>query len=153
MYRLTIMCLALLLATVSATNVKQCKKGQPFPLSVDIEGCETVPCNVIKGSTAIMNVHFVGTRDNTKKITGVVHATSLGITIPYPLPDEVADVCSNLLYGAECPIDETEDVVYNFKFDVDSSYPEVSVKVQLDLVDELNQSVACFIADIKVQKG
>ncbi|XP_053953955.1 NPC intracellular cholesterol transporter 2-like [Anastrepha ludens] len=153
MYRLTIVCFALFLAAVSATNVKQCSKGQPFPLSVDIEGCDQPPCNVVKGTTALMKVNFVGTHDNTKKITAVVHATTLGITVPYPLPEDVADVCSNLLYGASCPIDKSEDVVYNFKFDIDSSYPEIKVKVQLNLVDESNESVACFTADVKVQKA
>uniref|UniRef100_A0A034WC65 Epididymal secretory protein E1 n=1 Tax=Bactrocera dorsalis TaxID=27457 RepID=A0A034WC65_BACDO len=153
MFRLTATCLALFLASVSATNVRQCTNGRPFPLSVEIEGCTTMPCNVVKGSTAVMKVNFVGTRDNIKSINGVVHATALGLTVPYPLPDDVADVCRNLLYGASCPIDESEDVVYNFNFYIDPSYPEVSVKVELDLVDEDKQSVACFVTDIKVQKS
>ncbi|XP_014089850.1 NPC intracellular cholesterol transporter 2 [Bactrocera oleae] len=153
MFRLAIVCLALFLASVSATNVRQCKNGRPFPLSVEIEGCDSMPCSVVKGSTAVMKVNFVGTHDNTKSIRGVVHATALGLTVPYPLPDDVADVCRNLLYGASCPIDESEDVVYNFNFYVDSSYPEVSVKVELDLIDENQESVACFVTDIKVQRS
>uniref|UniRef100_A0A034WPG6 Epididymal secretory protein E1 n=1 Tax=Bactrocera dorsalis TaxID=27457 RepID=A0A034WPG6_BACDO len=153
MYRLTVMCFALLVATAAATKVSQCKNGQPFPLSVDIENCEDTPCDVHKGSTVVMKVHFLGNRDNIKSITGVVHATTLGLTVPYPLPDDVADVCSNLLYDAMCPIYETEDVVYNFNFYVDTSYPEISVKVQLNLVDENKDSVACFITDIKVRKA
>ncbi|TMW49976.1 hypothetical protein DOY81_004935, partial [Sarcophaga bullata] len=36
------------------------KNGQPFPLSVDVEGCDQPPCDVIKGSSAIMDVQFVG---------------------------------------------------------------------------------------------
>uniref|UniRef100_A0A0A1WDZ8 Epididymal secretory protein E1 n=2 Tax=Zeugodacus cucurbitae TaxID=28588 RepID=A0A0A1WDZ8_ZEUCU len=112
-----------------------------------------MPCNVVKGSTAVMKVHFVGTRDNIRSINGVVHATALGLTVPYPLPDDVADVCRNLLHGALCPIDESEDVVYNFNFYVDTSYPEVSVKVELDLVDENKESIACFVTDIKVQRA
>ncbi|XP_017463187.1 PREDICTED: epididymal secretory protein E1-like, partial [Rhagoletis zephyria] len=99
-------CVALLLASASATNVKQCKNGQPFPLGVDIEGCDQLPCNVVKGGRTLMKVNFVGTRDNIKQIRAVVHATALGITVPYELPEEVADVCRNLLYGASCPIDK-----------------------------------------------
>ncbi|XP_017481442.1 PREDICTED: protein NPC2 homolog [Rhagoletis zephyria] len=153
MFRLTIVCFALFLATASATNVKECKNGEPFPLSVDVEGCEEIPCTVLKGSTVVMQVHFVGNRDNTKQISANVYATALGITVPYPLATELADVCSNLLYGANCPIDKTEDVVYNFNFEVDTSYPEISVKVRLNLVDENSDSVACFITDIKVRKS
>ncbi|XP_054081769.1 NPC intracellular cholesterol transporter 2 homolog a-like [Zeugodacus cucurbitae] len=153
MFRLTIVCLALFLASVSATNVRQCKNGRPFPLSVEIVGCDKMPCNVVKGSTAVMKVNFVGTRDNIRSINAVVHATALGITAPYPLPADVADVCRNLLNGASCPIDESEDVVYNFNFYIDPSYPEVSVKVELDLVDEYKESIACFVTDIKVQRA
>uniref|UniRef100_A0A0A1WWK9 Epididymal secretory protein E1 n=1 Tax=Zeugodacus cucurbitae TaxID=28588 RepID=A0A0A1WWK9_ZEUCU len=153
MYRLTVICLALFLATAAATNVRECKNGQPFPLSVEVVNCAEMPCDVPKGSTVKMNVHFLGNRDNIKTITGVVHATTLGLTVPYPLPDEVSDVCRNLMHGAICPIYETEDVVYNFNFFIDPTYPEVSVKVELDLVDENKESVACFVTDVKVRRA
>ena len=42
------------------------KNGQPFPLSVDIEGCDEPPCTVIKGTTAIMYVHILGSKLKTK---------------------------------------------------------------------------------------
>ncbi|XP_037955976.1 NPC intracellular cholesterol transporter 2 [Teleopsis dalmanni] len=138
---------------VTATTVKQCKKGQPFPLNVTINDCEEPPCNIVKGTTAIMDMHFVSTKDNIRKLTAKVSATTLGLTVPYDLPEEVSDVCSNLLYGAICPIDETEDVVYRLNFYIDYLYPEISVKVEVSLMDEDNESVACFNVDIKVKKG
>ena len=69
------------------------------------------------------------------------------------MPDDVADVCSNLLYDAMCPIDNTEDVVYQFNFYVDSYYPEIPVTVEISINDENDDSVACFICNIKVKKG
>lgn len=92
-------------------------------------------------------------RDNTKSLTAKVRATTLGVTVPYDLPEEVADVCSNLMYGAICPIYNTEDVIYQFNFFVDSYYPEISVAVEVSLLDENDESVACFICNIKVRKG
>lgn len=82
-----------------------------------------------------------------------VLATALGITVPYELPADVANVCENLLDGASCPIDKGEDVVYKFHFYVDSYYPEIPVSVEVSLNDENGESVACFVCDIKVKKG
>ncbi|XP_013100040.2 NPC intracellular cholesterol transporter 2 [Stomoxys calcitrans] len=153
MLKLFVVSIALLIAGAAATNVKQCKNGQPFPLSVDVIGCDEVPCDVVKGTTALMNVHFVGTKDNIRNLTAVVHATTIGITVPYDLPPEVANVCDNLLYGANCPIYKTEDVVYSFKFFIESHYPEISVSVQVSLEDETGESIACFVCNVKVRKG
>ncbi|XP_075148483.1 Niemann-Pick type C-2e [Haematobia irritans] len=153
MLKLFTMSIALMIAVTAATNVKECKKGQPFPLSVEVVGCDEVPCDVVKGTTALMNVHFVGTKDNIRNLRAVVHATTIGITVPYDLPPEVASVCDNLLYGATCPIDKTEDVVYAFKFYVESHYPEISVSVQVSLEDDEGESIACFVVNIKVKKG
>uniref|UniRef100_A0A1I8M5L1 MD-2-related lipid-recognition domain-containing protein n=2 Tax=Musca domestica TaxID=7370 RepID=A0A1I8M5L1_MUSDO len=150
---LFVIVVALMIAGIGATNVKECKKGQPFPLSVDIVGCDEMPCNVVKGTTAVMYVHFVGTKDNIRKLNAVVHATTLGITVKYDLPEDVSNVCDNLMYGATCPIDKTEDVVYAFNFYIDSSYPEISVSVQVSLNDEEDDSIACFVANIKVKRG
>lgn len=57
------------------------------------------------------------------------------------------------MYGAICPIYNTEDVIYQFNFFVDSYYPEISVAVEVSLLDENDESVACFICNIKVRKG
>ena len=83
----------------------------------------------------------------------IVRATALGVTVPYELPADVANVCDNLLDGASCPIDKDEDVVYKFNFYVDTYYPEIPVAVEVSLNDESGESIACFICDIKVKKG
>ncbi|XP_065359635.1 NPC intracellular cholesterol transporter 2-like [Calliphora vicina] len=153
MFKFIIVVFISFVALSAATNVKRCKNGQPFPLSVEVEGCTEPPCDVIKGTTAVMDVHFVGTKNDIRSLNAKVLATALGITVPYELPEDVADVCSNLLDGATCPIGKDEDVVYKFNFHVDSYYPEIPVAVQVSLNDENDESVACFICDIKVKKG
>ena len=83
MFKFVAILLVSCLALASATNVKRCKfldplnpkhtfsiyarkilgkNGQPFPLSVDVKGCDQPPCDVIKGSSAIMDVQFVGSK-------------------------------------------------------------------------------------------
>ena len=150
--RFVILSVALLLASVDAANVRQCKNGQPFPMSVQIEGCGVMPCSVVKGTTIVMYVKFLGVEAVTNQLTAKVRATTGFVTVPYELPTEVANVCDNLIDGAECPIYASEDVVYKFNFYIAEWYPEISVKVELSLVDEHNESAACFVTDIKVKK-
>lgn len=83
----------------------------------------------------------------------MVKAKTFGITIPYELPEEVRDVCSNLRYDAYCPLYETEDVTYLFVFPIASAYPEISVTIEIYLVDQDEKMVTCFKCDIKVKKG
>lgn len=87
------------------------------------------------------------------KATTLVKAKTLGITVPYELPEEVRDVCPNLLYGAYCPLYPTEDVTYLFLFPIANSYPEISVNVEIYLVDQDQTIITCFKCDIKVKKG
>lgn len=77
----------------------------------------------------------------------------MGITVPYSLPEEVADVCSNLMYYAYCPLDPTEDVTYLFDFFVMEAYPEISVKIEISLVNQDKDVVTCFTCPIKVIGG
>lgn len=79
-------------------------------------------------------------------------ATALGVTVPYELPENIANVCKNLLHGASCPLDAGEDATYKFIFPIGNMYPEIGVKVEVTLVDEKNSPVTCFAVDIKVTK-
>ncbi|TMW47356.1 hypothetical protein DOY81_007561 [Sarcophaga bullata] len=151
MFKFAAILLVSCLALTAATNVKRCKNGQPFPLSVDVEGCDQPPCDVIKGSSAIYGCTIP--KNNIQSLEAKVRATALALPVPYELPEDVANVCDNLLDGASCPIGKDEDVVYKFNFHVDSHYPEIPVSVEVSLNDESGESVACFVCDIKVKKG
>lgn len=85
--------------------------------------------------------------------TTLVKAKTLGITVPYELPEETKNVCANLMYGAYCPLYPTEDVTYFFLFPVASNYPEISVNIEIYLVNQDSDILTCFKCDIKVKKG
>ncbi|XP_017035870.1 mite group 2 allergen Gly d 2.02 [Drosophila kikkawai] len=144
--------LSLVLATVRATTVKQCK-DKPFPLSVNIQDCDEPPCIVYKGTVAVMEVHFLGNNNNIKSITATTTAKVLGMNLPYDLPEEVSDVCRNLLYGAMCPIDKDEDVTYQFNFYVEPAFPEITADVTVTLNDEDGEPITCFMVSCKLRKG
>lgn len=122
-------------------------------MRVDVRGCEAQPCPVIKGTEAVMDMQFVAKKDNTTKLTSKVTAYLGFVPIPYPIDDALASVCDNLLDGAYCPLDKTEDVTYRFVFPLDDSYPEIQVKVQVSLEDENKEIVSCFAVTIQVFKG
>ncbi|XP_016990051.1 NPC intracellular cholesterol transporter 2 homolog a [Drosophila rhopaloa] len=144
--------LALIVASVSATNVQQCK-NKPFPLEVRIKDCDEPPCVVYKGSIAVMEVQFLGNNNNIRSITATTTAKVFGMNLPYVLPDEVSNVCQNLLYGAMCPIDKDEDVTYEFNFYVDPSFPEITADVTVTLNDAQNEPITCFVVSCRIRKG
>ena len=83
----------------------------------------------------------------------MVKAKTFGVTVPYELPPEVRDVCPNLMYDAYCPLYRTEDVTYLFLFPIADIYPEISVNIEIYIVDQDSELVTCFKCDIKVKKG
>ncbi|EDW59159.1 uncharacterized protein Npc2d [Drosophila virilis] len=159
----TLICLSLLLLAsllngvqgddkMPATEVKRCSGNKPFPLEVRVSGCVVPPCDVIKGTVQTFEIDFAVDKYITSATT-LVRATTLGIiTVPYELPEDVAAVCPNLMYGAYCPLYPTEDVTYKFEFPI-GEYPEIGVKIEIYLVDQDRDIATCFVCDIKVKKG
>lgn len=86
-------------------------------------------------------------------ITATTTAKVLGMNLPYVLPEEVSDVCRNLLYGAMCPIDKDEDVTYQFNFYVEPSFPEITADVTVTLNDITGEPITCFVVSCKLRKG
>lgn len=52
-----ILIVALIPAMALATNVGQCE-GKPFPNAVRVANCSTVPCNIVRGTDAVMDMDF-----------------------------------------------------------------------------------------------
>ncbi|XP_022234455.2 uncharacterized protein LOC111082539 [Drosophila obscura] len=153
-------CLCLMLALawtlISAdTPIRHCADASiPLPLMVQIDECETLPCDLWKGSEAKIDIQFVATRNSMKQLSAEVRLTSLGMTIPYDLEASRANVCQNLLHGAYCPLDAGEDVTYELLLPVASSQPEVPTRLEVRLLDveNGNRVVSCFVADTRVKK-
>ncbi|XP_017873360.1 PREDICTED: epididymal secretory protein E1 isoform X2 [Drosophila arizonae] len=152
MFRIAFLTLAYLCITCGATPVKECK-NKPAPLNVDIKDCPEPPCVVYKGQFAIMDVQFLGDKNNIASITAKVQAKVFGMNLPYDLPEEISNVCINLLYGAMCPIYKDEDVTYRFNFYVDPLFPEITADVTVTLNDADDNPISCFIVSCKLRKG
>lgn len=152
MFRFVLLTLACLCVAANATNVKECK-NQPFPLEVSVADCVEPPCVVYKGQYAVMDITFLGVKNNLSNITTKTTAKVFGLNLPYDLPEEVSNVCDNLLYGAICPIDKGEDVTYRFNFFVDPVFPEITADVTVSLNDAQDNPISCFVCSCKIRKG
>ncbi|KAH8388195.1 hypothetical protein KR093_000105 [Drosophila rubida] len=151
-------CLVLALSwtfVAAETPVRHCaNESNPLPLMVQINDCNELPCDLVKGEESTIAIQFVATRNSMRQLTARVHLTSLGVTIPYELDAERGNVCGNLLHGAYCPLDAGEDVTYRLLLPVASNQPEVPTRLQVTLYDAENvdQVVACFLADTRIKK-
>uniref|UniRef100_A0A182S5S7 MD-2-related lipid-recognition domain-containing protein n=1 Tax=Anopheles maculatus TaxID=74869 RepID=A0A182S5S7_9DIPT len=130
---------------------RACSGGRPTPTEVRVEGCTVPPCDLVRGSDAIMDMDFTApfAADNLR--TEVV-ATALGVTAPFELPADRAAAC-NWLLNAQCPVSVNEDITYRLSMPVLLIYPRVSLIVEINLVDDAGQSLACFLLDARVVSG
>lgn len=82
-------------------------------------------------------------------LTPKIVAYALGQVVPYPLPDETMDVCSNL-GTSQCPLDSTEEATWYFLFAVGHEYPLISLTLEATLYDQSNNTIGCFSLDAQI---
>nr|AYV99599.1 venom polypeptide [Dolopus genitalis] len=143
--------LAALLVVASATEFRACQ-NPVNPAAVRVQGCEKMPCDIVKGKDAIIEVDFTA-----KKLANTLHAkivaNAAGIHVPYPLPENLGNVCKNLLNDGYCPLDANEDATYKLVLPVATGYPLIPVAIEVSIVDEETKVHSCFIIDIIVRKN
>ncbi|KAG6800907.1 NPC intracellular cholesterol transporter 2 [Apis mellifera caucasica] len=120
--------------------------GKPAPTNVKILGCDTLPCNLVRGTNVEANVDFKAVA-NTKTLRPVVDVDLGNSHMQYPLPEQNA--CKNLVNG-QCPLQSGQAATYYLKMPVLKAYPKVALTIQLSLVDENNNSEVCFKIPAKV---
>lgn len=108
-----------------------------------------MPCVVRRGNDALMDLDFTAPVHATS-LRPTVFASVLGATIQYPLPDHLQEAC-NHVYPNLCPLAAGTTTTYSFVFSVNSSYPPITVGVQVNLLNQNDEVVACFEVDIAVR--
>ncbi|XP_035907732.1 NPC intracellular cholesterol transporter 2-like [Anopheles stephensi] len=148
----SVLSVLLLVATTTVMGAgvatRACSGGRPAPTEVRVEGCTVPPCDLVRGSDAIMDMDFTAPFAADTLRTEVV-ATALGVTAPFELPADRAAAC-NWLLNAQCPVSANEDITYRLSMPVLLIYPRVSLTVEINLVDDAGQSLACFLLDARV---
>uniref|UniRef100_A0A182NJY2 MD-2-related lipid-recognition domain-containing protein n=1 Tax=Anopheles dirus TaxID=7168 RepID=A0A182NJY2_9DIPT len=153
--KLLAVCGVLLLAVGSSMGtgvaIRACAGNRPIPTEVRVEGCTVPPCDLVRGTDAIMDMDFTAPFAAANLRTEVM-ATALGVTAPFELPADRAAAC-NWLLNAQCPVSANEDITYRLSMPVLLIYPRVSLTVEINLVDDDGQSLACFMLDARVVSG
>ncbi|XP_039449790.1 NPC intracellular cholesterol transporter 2 homolog a-like [Culex pipiens pallens] len=127
---------------------RPCAGARPPPATLRIENCPQMPCELRRGSSAMMVMDYTSLTDATA-LRPIVTATALGITAPYELPANIAAAC-NWLVGARCPTSVGEDLSWHLTMPITAIYPLVSVTIEIDLQDQDGQTQGCFVVDTRV---
>uniref|UniRef100_A0A6M2E2J9 Putative niemann-pick type c2 n=1 Tax=Xenopsylla cheopis TaxID=163159 RepID=A0A6M2E2J9_XENCH len=114
---------------VQATTFSKCENGAALPETVDVTGCDKLPCPLERGTTSLTDVKFTVPADSAT-LTPQVIAKVAGLNVPYPMPPELSNACDFLKEGS-CPLKKGDKVVYNLKVPVLESYPPVSITFNL----------------------
>ncbi|XP_040153286.1 NPC intracellular cholesterol transporter 2 homolog a-like [Anopheles arabiensis] len=146
MFRVLLL-IALVPAFAYGNVSRACSGGRPQPTNVVIEGCTAPPCNLVRGQDVIGLIDFTTDRAVTS-MTTIATATALGVVTNYPLGSNA--ITCNFLQGSSCPLSANEDVTYRLTMPILSIYPLVSLSIEIDLVDQDNNSVSCFVVDAQV---
>uniref|UniRef100_A0A182N787 MD-2-related lipid-recognition domain-containing protein n=1 Tax=Anopheles dirus TaxID=7168 RepID=A0A182N787_9DIPT len=139
--------IALVPALAYGNVARVCTGSRPFPTTVDVVGCTAAPCNLVRGQDVIAYIDFTVDRA-VSSMTTVATATALGVVTNYPLGTNA--VTCNFLQGTSCPLSANEDVTYRLTMPILAIYPLVSLSIEINVVDQANASVACFVVDAQV---
>ncbi|BES91517.1 unnamed protein product [Nesidiocoris tenuis] len=115
---------------------------KPSIVSLDFQGCDTLPCKFTKGKEERFVIEFLA-NVAADKVKAKVKAFALGVETTYDLPASKADVCANLM-DAECPLEAGEDVKYLLLFPILPSFPNVPVVVEMYFVGDDGSNIACL---------
>ncbi|XP_062554053.1 NPC intracellular cholesterol transporter 2-like [Armigeres subalbatus] len=127
---------------------RPCAGARPVPSEVRMLDCPSVPCLLARGTDGKMAMDYTSVQEATNLHT-IVTATALGVTAPYELPADRAAAC-NWLVQSRCPTSPGEELTFHLSMPITAIYPLVSVAVEVDVVDQTQQSHGCFVLDIRV---
>ncbi|XP_035225243.1 NPC intracellular cholesterol transporter 2-like [Stegodyphus dumicola] len=115
--------------------------------SVSVEPCLREPCEIPKGSSAIITVRCLS-NVNAEKLRLSVWADVSGIELPYPGMRRDACRGKNLT----CPITNNQELQYVQKFEVKKFFPNVQTIARFNLKtnDDQDKTVCCFRAPVNV---
>ncbi|XP_072767760.1 NPC intracellular cholesterol transporter 2 [Anoplolepis gracilipes] len=129
-------CVAL---SMQDTPHDQCDDG-PGPLALRVEGCDSLPCYIYKGTNMSAQWDFLANAD-AKALEPRVEVSIGGISISYPFPEK--DACKSLTNG-KCPLKKDTKATYNLNMPINKNYPSVSPTIQFTLIDDNQNVQVCF---------
>ncbi|XP_015179260.1 PREDICTED: protein NPC2 homolog [Polistes dominula] len=137
---------AFCIASSMQSEYLKCSSGEPEPLALRIEGCDKLPCSLVRGTNLKAQWDFKVT-SNTANLKPRVRVTVLGVTTDYNYP--YPNACKDLVNG-ECPLEKGEEVTYSLSMPILKVYPILKLDIEFALVDDRNEAQVCFKINGKV---
>ena len=115
-------------------------------LSVQVDNCESLPCDLYRNSTVGIYVEFTSP-NQVDNVTLNVYAKSY-VTFDFV---KNADVCEEN-YNLDCPLKANQTQTFEMKVDILSYYPKWSLSVFAELVDgDSGEDIVCICIKVKIQ--
>ncbi|XP_020299320.1 epididymal secretory protein E1-like, partial [Pseudomyrmex gracilis] len=143
-YIIVAFCVAL---SLQATPNKPCDES-PLPVELRVDGCNSLPCNLHRGTNLTAQWDFVADSDSTK-LTISVNVMIFGYTVKYPYLQP--DACKSLSSG-KCPLKKGDKATYTLVMPIVESIPTIPVTFEFGLYNEQSKPQVCFKLDGKVVK-
>ncbi|XP_071454180.1 NPC intracellular cholesterol transporter 2 homolog a-like [Hetaerina americana] len=116
------------------------KDNVPSATALRVNGCDELPCQFPRGKDIIAQMDFT-TGKPASKLTVQVRVKALGFWVDYPIGYD--DACPHLSAG-KCPLSPSDSATYDIQIPVLSSYPKISIQVEVTLKNENGDSLSCF---------
>ncbi|XP_026155075.1 NPC intracellular cholesterol transporter 2 [Mastacembelus armatus] len=111
---------------------------------VDINPCQSQPCQLHKGQDYSVNVTFSSVVESqTSK--AVVHGIIAGVPVPFHISKD--DGCQS---GIKCPIQKQQFYHYLNALPVKSEYPSIKLVVKWELKDDNAKDLFCIMFPVEI---
>lgn len=110
-----------------------------------LNGCKEEPCLIKRGSKGIIGIDFKA-RSDSKTLTGKTTIKMMEHDLPFPDYHENACIDSNI----KCPYTKSTSLSYRYNFKIHETYQHMQTHATIKLVNDKNETEACFEFDFKV---
>lgn len=133
------------LLSVAFSKVEDCGSVDGTWTGLAVNECDgSFECVVKRGRDATLTINFTS-RVTSRKVTPVIHGILGPLEVPFPVPQE-----TDCPTSVTCPIQPDELYTYQGSFPVEAYYPEISVKMKLELRDDAEKDLVCLEVPVRV---
>lgn len=148
MFKLALVFLTLVSASMAITNFRSCRGGGSLPNTFEIPGCAQAPCTFVEGQNLVATAQLTspyGTNTVTAQLKGYVGSQGADL----PLPPNQRDGCANIS-GNSCPLAGGANFNYRLEMPVTGAI-KGNVILEHSLLADNSQVWLCVEFDAIIQ--
>ncbi|XP_058128738.1 mite group 2 allergen-like Ixo r 2 [Anopheles ziemanni] len=123
--------------------------GRPAPVSVNIEGCTALPCDIVSGVP--LRAHAtITTPVATPTVTAYLRATLFGLDLGFNIPEDLQDACAVGITGASCPLTAGQTFDYTLEYAMVLPIVGITAQVEVGLRAADGTYITCIDIDARI---